>query len=1279
MARRHSRYPGGGRRGRWAVFSLATLAVMAGAAWIAPRVLVLTSLRDRPLEAALAGIDGSVTSGSASWHWLGGIEYRDILLRDRAGRALVAVPRLVVDRGLAALAIDPRNLGTVRLIGAEAVIDVRAGGSALEDVLAPWLAAADAAAAPAFEIELVDATVELRDLVHGATWRLTELCAAGAVKLAAPAASWTVAGRVRHAGAATAGAVAPAPAPLADGAGERLDRTTIAARATAVLARDGGFSLSAPAGDPATRTMTVAAHRLPLGVSAVWATRFGGSWVVDGLADVRLDATRNAAQARLTGSVAAQDLALCRAATLEEVVALDRVEAPLDCAVEDGRLVVRKLAMKSPLFQAEASGRIRLPSGGPWDWGDRLVEDDFAIAADIDLAAAARAMPGGMVVRPDVRVTDGRLELAAASHADGDDRVLEVRLSSRDLAAVQSVAAVGADPGQRLLRWNEPFTAFLRGRRGPGASLRIEDARIASQAVEVSAAGDARAATIHWTLDIDELVGELAEVFDLGGATLAGGSRGRIEVAQADPAGPATVKLSASVTDFELVAPGRPAWKDAEIVIAGSAAGRLADGAALVEQAHAVLTAGNDRLEATLTGGAILGFDGGPWLRAGGAGEAIAADCSLAGDLGRWQPRWAGLWPPLATGTWSGAVKASAALAARGAAWQITRAGVEIEKLAIRMADRRIDEPRVVATAAGLVHPATGAIEVSSGEVLTTTLSVRTGGLAWKPPPAGGPVDLLALVDRVRGKAQWRAHAGRLERWLVPNETADRWPVVGEVAGTVEVTDVGSGANLLVEATGTQLSIGRTSDAADRAGGLPQPVWSEPQVRMVFEVTRPAATEVVRIDRLGLESSTVAISARGGVQDWSGRRLLELDGTAAYDWSQVSRLITPWTGGRLRVSGAGSRPFAFRGPLARPAAIAPAVAPATEVGTVPLPEQWLSAARADAGDRTARVARPVKAVPPTEPALTTLARGLAIDTTAAWAAAECEGFVLGAGEMPVRLFEGQLACGPFDIPAAGGRLRGAPWIRLAPPAELIVPQGRIVERVTLSGPLCDRWAGWLSPLLGHATHTRGVVSVDTTGARLPLADPFAGEVAARVVFEDLEVTPAATVQPLVSLVAKLQAAVDPRFAIGDKVVLLRVRPDPVTVRLAERRLWHEGLVMDAGQVVVRSRGSVAEDGALAMVVEVALRGDIAGQTPVIAQLLRTPLAIPLKGTVHKPQFDARAIDVLLGRIVENTAQAVIQDGVVRGLESLETLFGNPPAAPAPQPPAPPPLTFPGGR
>jgi len=171
----------------------------------------------------------------------------------------------------------------------------------------------------------------------------------------------------------------------------------------------------------------------------------------------------------------------------------------------------------------------------------------------------------------------------------------------------------------------------------------------------------------------------------------------------------------------------------------------------------------------------------------------------------------------------------------------------------------------------------------------------------------------------------------------------------------------------------------------------------------------------------------------------------------------------------------------------------------------------------------------------------------------------------------------------------------------------------------------------------------------------------------------------------VNLLTKLQTAIDPRFAFGDKVVLLRVRPDPVRVQLADRRLWHDGLVIDSGQLVLRSAGSVAADGALAMNVEVSFRGDVAGATPVVGKLLRTPLLIPLRGTVDRPQFDARALDAVVARIVENTADAVINDGLGR---SLEALFGNPPPpTPAPPPaaplapapgtgPAPAPLSFP---
>ena len=125
--------------------------------------------------------------------------------------------------------------------------------------------------------------------------------------------------------------------------------------------------------------------------------------------------------------------------------------------------------------------------------------DDFAVAADIDLTAAAGAIPGGLAVRPDVRVTAGQVQFTAVSKADGHDRVLEVRVTSEDLAAVQ---------GERQLRWNEPFSAWLRGRRGAvtGEPFRVEEARIASPAVELSVAGTAENSSVQWTVDLDRLV-----------------------------------------------------------------------------------------------------------------------------------------------------------------------------------------------------------------------------------------------------------------------------------------------------------------------------------------------------------------------------------------------------------------------------------------------------------------------------------------------------------------------------------------------------------------------------------------------------------------------------------------------------------------------------------------------------------------------------------------------------------------------------------------------------
>ena len=61
-------------------------------------------------------------------------------------------------------------------------------------------------------------------------------------------------------------------------------------------------------------------------------------------------------------------------------------------------------------------------------------------------------------------------------------------------------------------------------------------------------------------------------MIDFGGSSLAGRSRGRLDVERAAGGGTA-VRLAASITEFELTAPGLPVWKDDTIALEAQATG----------------------------------------------------------------------------------------------------------------------------------------------------------------------------------------------------------------------------------------------------------------------------------------------------------------------------------------------------------------------------------------------------------------------------------------------------------------------------------------------------------------------------------------------------------------------------------------------------------------------------------------------------------------------------------------------------------------------------------
>ncbi len=1305
-------------RRRWAWRFLWAVLVMAGFIGVAPTVVVATRLRDWPLDLVFAGIDGRMASGQARWPWFGPIEYRDLRVFTSDGRVLAVVPRLSLSRGLAGLLFDPSRLGILRVEGCQLSTAVWPGGSTVEQIMTPWLAAAQqdpalipaeapsflegwagsrpdgrrqvAATPPTLQLEVVGATLELIDQDRNDTWWITDLAAMFPLGKAEGGHGWTVAGRVRHVGS---------PQLLLDSLDAQAmtesaaipDQTSVATVAAAILARDGGWAVSAAGGpnraagaDGAGPPLSVTSTRLPLGISSVLATRLASTHLLDGLADLRLEVIApggTAAGWGVAGSMLATDLAVCRSADLEERIRFDRLELPLDLTVGSETIDIRTFRAASPVVSIEAAGHLGLPDGfGPRhpageslaspslaDWAAAFAAEDFALTATVDLTAATRAATGLLAVRPDVQITSGVLEMTAAARGDGGSRLLEIRTAARDVTAIQA---------SRRLAFEAPLTAWIRGRTQQRSrpDLVLEEARLSGPALEVSATTSAGSLAVEWTADLAELFASIAELLDLDRYALAGISRGRIDLAERND-GMTALKAAASMTNFSWQQPGRPAWQDAQLALEMDAAGRL-DGRRLhLDSGEFRLESAADRCSATLQGATMFVLSApttaaaaGPWIVPATVDQpsGVAAECRLSGTLETWLPRLAcladGVTPAsdaARPSNLAGRIDGSLTIASVGQTWQITRASTEIENLLVTLDGHRLEEPRLILSAAGTIEPTSGTLEISSAEVLSATASLRTGGLrvtpTTNPPGESGWLDLL--LDQVRGRLQWQADVARLSRWLDMAGYMSAQPA-GRIWGTVEVVEAPQGANLLVEATGSQISLTRSAESGDPQA-VPVLLWREPQPHLVCEVTRPLATssrDRLQLDRLLLESSTLQVSAAGGMADLTTRRVVDVGGTLAVNWEQCSRLLQPLTGGQVQLTGGTPRPFRLRGPLG-PTPPADSTANTQKpVQTIRLPESWLNSSGADDRRQSRMVTvpeRPARSLPTAE----TWLRPLTAETTLAWTGGAVAGLPVEPGELPLRLFEGQLALGPFDLGIAGGRIRGAPWLRLLPlPGEAVLPPGRAVDRMVLSPAICDRWLTWLSPLLKSSAHARGLLTIDCGGGRLPLLDPAAGEFTGAVLLEGFEVTPGELMGPLVKVIVNLQSVIDPRFAFGDKAVLLRARPEPIRVGLSKRRMHHEGLVLDMGQLTLRSGGSVGEDGSLDMVVELAFRGDIAGSTPVVAQLLRTPLAIPIRGTVSRPQFDAGAIDTTLRRIMENTADAVLRDGISRGLEAI---FGNP--------------------
>lgn len=200
---------------------------------------------------------------------------------------------------------------------------------------------------------------------------------------------------------------------------------------------------------------------------------------------------------------------------------------------------------------------------------------------------------------------------------------------------------------------------------------------------------------------------------------------------------------------------------------------------------------------------------------------------------------------------------------------------------------------------------------------------------------------------------------------------------------------------------------------------------------------------------------------------------------------------------------------------------------------------------------------------------------------------------------------------------------------------------------------------YIAPVLADATRTSGRFSLALEGARLPVGDPAAGEVTGVLAMHEVVLGPG----PLVdNMLASLPGGLPrpPALRVADE--------SHVRFRLADRKVWHEGLEFGVPlpgpgrRLDIKSSGTVALGSqALDLKLVLPIPTDLSPDRPLLATLAGKTISLGVAGHLGDPEI------VFDGSIRETAGQVAI--------ELLDRLRGQ---QPVPRPVDAPPLPAPPG-
>jgi len=885
-----------------------------------------------------------------------------------------------------------------------------------------------------------------------------------------------------------------------------------------------------------------------------------------------------------------------------EMVGSDTLQLPLLSAkgkvtYDRQQISAENLAINSDLAKVEANGTLGAEQLGSNLLASVFQSQDYRVSGEVDLAALAKMFPQTLRVREQSEITSGKIAATIYSRIENENRSWVGVVETANLTAINN---------GRPIRWEQPIqvTAFLsNSARGP----EIEHLECKSSFLNLKGEGTLAKGSITAEGHLERLEAELRKFVELNDFKLAGELSGKLNWEKAN-GGVINVGGLASVQNFQSVFPGSRPWQEQKLDIELNAAA-IADtkGIQRVDSGHVNVKSNGDLLHVELT----------QPVAEVTTKSAFPVNVQLNGELVRWLPR-IQIWAPFTGWQLEGAIDLTVNGTVSSKKVAVDTGKLKLDDFRAASAGMRIDESIVQSEFMALLDLTSGSLTSKQATMTSSTISFRTDNVALLFKDGG---------MNVSGAIAFRSNLARLMAWTYDPNDPPTQHVFGEAVGRANLSHK-SGVTLAEwTADVNDFAIAQRKQPAASRGIVSaatanpwEPVWREKLLKLKGKGDYSHVSGAVHVDDVKIISDSLDVSAKGNVKELASTAGLNLEGEVGYDLATIAALLRPTLGQDFQIDGRDKRKFSMQGPL------------------------FATTTKSSGGGSTSDTA----SWPPND---------LSAQAAIAWSSAYLQGFKFGKGELHAKLSQGVISVDPLDMAVSNGRVRLAPRVLLNEnPAVLVLDRGRMLDSVQLTPEMCKAWIKYVAPLLADATKTEGILSLDMTGAKLPLSDPAKGTAQGTMHVHQAKIGPGPIGQQIEAVVRQIVAIADGRgldaAGLSGSRGWVSMPEQSIPFQMVDGKVYHDGLKLEIGEVAVSTKGYVGTDQSLSITATVPIRDRWVSGSPIFAGLKGQTIELPISGTLTSPVVDNRVVANLTQKLLGGSVEGLLEKGLQEGLKGL---------------------------